>query len=296
MKPERPFVAERLAAMHSDALLRPREEQVDLLPSLDRMARALALRLGAALAPLCGEGVEVAASPAEEMDMAMLTVAIGHLAGNSLVEAGPANGKFLLSVDAAAILRLVDRAFGGNGELPAEFPAQFSLSAQLVASRIEAAVLAAAAPAFGFAHAGLLKPVQSESNIATLAPFPDDSRVVTCTLEVTRGAETAWSITLAFPLATLAALSAADNGASDHEPRPRPGPAEGPFAEIPLPIRAVLVDMKLPLAAVSSLQPGQILPVAVARNVPLMAGSITLARGTVGELDDRIALKITQLP
>ena len=296
MRPERPLVAERLAALHCDQLVRRREEQVDLLPALNRVSAPLAQRLAAALAPLCGDGLEISASPAEEMDMAMLSAEIGCLAGNSLIAVLPASGNFLVSIEAAAVLRLVDRAFGGTGDLPDEFPSQFSLSAQLLASRLEAAVLAAMAGAFGLADQCQLKPLKSEGNIAALAPFAEDCRLVTCTLEVARGSEAAWAVTLAFPSATLAAL-VGDRPTSGRDQRSGGrGPNDDPFAHIPLPIRAVLVDMKLPLSAVSSLQPGQVLPVAVARNVPLMAGSTILARGTVGELDDRVALKITQLP
>ena len=32
----------------------------------------------------------------------------------------------------------------------------------------------------------------------------------------------------------------------------------------------------------------------VARNVPLRIGDIVLARGTIGEVDDQVALQITQ--
>jgi flagellar motor switch protein FliM len=58
-------------------------------------------------------------------------------------------------------------------------------------------------------------------------------------------------------------------------------------------VSAVLVDIRLPLAAISALEVGQILPVPVARAVPVRVGGQTIAHGTVGALDDRLAVQLT---
>ena len=44
-----------------------------------------------------------------------------------------------------------------------------------------------------------------------------------------------------------------------------------------------------------ALKPGMILPVAVARTVPLIAGEQVVAQGTIGAMDDRAALQLTQI-
>lgn len=53
--------------------------------------------------------------------------------------------------------------------------------------------------------------------------------------------------------------------------------------------------MRIPLNQAASLAPGVVLPVAVARAVPLAAGPSIIARGTVGQQDDRVAIKLTQI-
>jgi flagellar motor switch protein FliM len=53
--------------------------------------------------------------------------------------------------------------------------------------------------------------------------------------------------------------------------------------------------MKVPLATVSRLEPGMVLPVAVARAVPIHAGAAVIAHGTVGAQDDRVAVKLTHI-
>ena len=118
------------------------------------------------------------------------------------------------------------------------------------------------------------------------------------TLEVEDGSVLPWLVTMAMPMGTLAALfgypdpTPAASGARG--PRRSASATEAPFADIPLGLRAVLVDMSISFAAVAALEPGQILPVSVARRVPLRVGEQTIAHGTPGAMDERIAIQITQ--
>jgi flagellar motor switch protein FliM len=64
---------------------------------------------------------------------------------------------------------------------------------------------------------------------------------------------------------------------------------------MPLTLRAVLVDIPLPLSALGALEVGQILMVPLARAVPLHIAGCTIARGTIGAVDDRVAIQLSQL-
>jgi flagellar motor switch protein FliM len=77
-------------------------------------------------------------------------------------------------------------------------------------------------------------------------------------------------------------------------PRPPADPTSEPFGDLPLGLSAVLVDMRIPFSVIANLKPGMILPVAVARQVPLRVGEATVAHGTVGTMDDRVAVQISQ--
>ena len=90
-------------------------------------------------------------------------------------------------------------------------------------------------------------------------------------------------------------------------PRPRPSgaaaapqrapaePLDAAFADVPLWVSARIVDMALPLSAVAQLQPGQILPVAIARAVPLSIGGVVIGFGSVGAVDDRVGMQLSQI-
>jgi len=57
-------------------------------------------------------------------------------------------------------------------------------------------------------------------------------------------------------------------------------------------VTAVLVDMSLPFSRLSALRPGDVLLVTVARSIPLKVDGRTIATGTVGEVEDRVAVQL----
>lgn len=294
MKPDHAFLAERRAAQHCPELLRRGPEPADLLPDLARLGERLARTLAPALAPLCGgEAPSLVVQVPRDTGEAELGETLGALAANALFATGVPGVNLLVSIEAGAVLRLIDRAFGGKGEAPECLPAVFPLSAELMIRRIEELVASALAGALGQGDAAALAVLRRESRFSDLAPWPAGARLVVLPIEVMEGMRAPWLMILALPLALLPKLlgqggsAAPTNGPAD--------PAAAPFADVPLPLTAVLVDMMLPLASISALDVGAVLPVAVARAVPLSVGGEVVARGTVGAQDDRVALKLTQI-
>jgi flagellar motor switch protein FliM len=296
MKPERAIIAERTVAQHCGELLRAVPAPTDLSPAVVRLGERLTRTLGSALAPLSrGEAPLVRCAPVRECAMADLARETAPLAANGLLAAGAAGAPFLVSLDAEAVFRMVDRAFGGRGHVPAPLPGAFPLSAELMIARLEAMV--GTAVALALEPAGdAVRTLRRDGDIRQLAPFPPHERLTVITLEISDGDGTAWSARLAFPQETLVALL----GQGERPAPPRPEhrapatPAQEPFCDLPLTIQAVLVDMRIPFSTLSALRPGQVLPVAVARSVPLRIGDKAIAHGTIGALDDRVAVQITQ--
>jgi flagellar motor switch protein FliM len=292
MKPERAFVAERVLAQHCPELLRSNAAPVPLIPALTRLGDGVARVLGQGLASLAaGEPPLVRSRNPRECTMADLARDIAPLAANSLFTAGSPDLQLLASLDAEAVLRMVDRAFGGRGEAPSPLPTAFPLSAELMVARLEGVV----AGALGQALALPVHPLRRDGCIAQLAPFAEDEQLGVITLDVDDPGRAPWSVTIALPQMAMTKLF----GEGERAPRKtartiKPNPADEPFGAMSLTINAVLVDMRIGFDALSNLQPGQILPVAVARSVPLKVGEKTIAHGTIGAMDDRVAVQITQ--
>jgi flagellar motor switch protein FliM len=295
MKPERAFVAERALAQHCPALLRAGPSQGESLAMLELAGHALAKVLAPMLAPLMGGETPQVCAPAPQPGSAeALAAQVAPLAANSLLACGTQASSMLISIE--AVFRLVDRAFGGKGQLRGRMPGAFPLSAELMIVRLETLAIAALGEAFGLAWPGAIRPLRRDSNLAALAPFSADTQLAIQQLTITEPSGSTWTLTLAMPLTTLAELcDRTTQLAPRHQQDRTPAnPAEEPFGAMPLTVCAVLVDMAMPVSALSQLAPGQVLPITIARNVPLRVGGTTIAHGTIGALDERVAVQITQ--
>ena len=298
MKPQRGFVAERALAQHSAMLLRPGPSSTELIGALDRAGLRIARALPGALAPLIGDvRLEIAHATPQKSTFGDYELRSAPLAANCLLGTGPSAAPFLVVIDAAAVLALVDRAFGGAGLPPETVPRAFPLAAELAIERLEALLGVAIASGLG-GRAEPIRPLRRDGDLAQLTPFPGDTALAVLSLKIEEGTRAAWTIDLVFPLTTLEALfGAGASGGEQPAPRARraprlPDPLAEPFATMPLQLSAVLVDMALPLSALSQLEPGQVLPVMVARRVPLRIGDVTVAHGSVGTADERVAIQI----
>ncbi len=297
MKSGHSFIAERAAAQHCPELLRRGPEPVDLSANLARLGERFARALAPSLAALLGgEALEIAVQSPRELSEAELGDALGALAANSLYSTGVPGVTVLAAIEGAGLLRLVDRAFGGTGEVPKSLPAMFPQSAELMIGRLEGLIAAALTAALGHSGESEVRALRRAAQLCELAPFPAGARIAVLSCEVSEPPRAPWQLTLALPQTMLPKLLGQGDGAPCGSAHARAAdPTAAPFAEVPLRLSATLVDMPVSLAAVAALAPGAVLPVAVARAVPLSIGGAIVARGTVGAQDDRISLKLTQI-
>ncbi len=294
MKPQRTFVAERPLAQHCPELTQRGPDPAALLAQFTRAAQRSGESFAKLIAPLNGGAAPGATAEApREIGEAELRLECGTLSANCLFALPQPGVTMLASIEGAALLRLNDRAFGGRGELPEVMPAAFPLSAELLIGKVEAYLAEALGRVLGAPEP--LRALRRNASLAELAPYPAGARLAAVRCQFADQGDLPWTLTLALPLPALSKVFGRGDVAPAN-PAPRAAnPAAAPFAEVPLPLTAVLVEMKVPMAAIAALAPGAVLPVSVARQVPLRIGQRTLARGTVGNQDDRIALQLTSI-
>lgn len=288
------MTSSRPPARHCSELLGRPPSLEELVPALslfgEKLVRALPLPLARVLG---GDTPVVRMGMPMDCTLAAIQSDLDMLASHALLGAGPKALPLLATFEAAPVFRLLDRAYGGSGSLPEPLPDAFPLSAELLLARLEAAV----GEALDLAS-GRLTPVQTlrrDSSLRQLDPFERDSQVLKVSFEVEERDCDPWAFALAFPLETLAALlEAQPRKARKAGPQGPSASAGEPFASMPLELRAVLVDMPVPMHRLASLKPGDVLPVPVARAVPVQLGCRTIGTGTLGELDDRIAVQLGQ--
>lgn len=293
MKPERDFSGARPLAQHCTELLGKCGAPADPMPALARAVERLGEDLAERLVTLAGDmPVRLACGTPELVKAAALPSRIAGPAVHMLL--APAAGRALqVSFPAAPLLMLVDLAFGGRGTLADPQPATLPHSALVFATRIEALVAQALAAAFP--QAGPFEPRRRDSAIRRLEAFAPEIQVALVELTLELGNAAPAVLHLALPQAGLAALCGQGLKARPAEPVSPADPAQAPFADIPLTLGARLVDAHISAARIGKLQPGSVLPLAVARRVPLRVGERIIAWGSLGSLDDCTALQIIEL-
>lgn len=298
------FAAARPAAVHCPELTtrgpRP-EESAAMLTAWQRdLARLLADDLAGLLS---GDRLDVTISEPERVTGADALRRIGQIAANALLRCGASAETALLSFDFATALALTDRSFGGDGRITGSVPEALPRSAALLveeaATMIAGAMTAASygdmpPPAGAPMHGEVI--VRSES-AARLKAFALDAPVLLFTLDIFNRHGCTWRATLAVAADRMERLLPG-GGRRPRSPvrRTAANGMAAPFAAMPLPLHVVLAEFDLSLARLQTLQPGDMIPLAMGRQVPLMVGETTLAHGTVGTADDRIAIRLTRVP
>lgn len=302
------FAPAQAAAVHCAELTNrgPRpEESAALLAAWRRdLARLLADDLSGLLA---GDRLDVTISEPDRVFGADALRRIGQVAANSLLRVGALAETALLSVDFATAIALTDRSFGGDGRATGSVPDALPRSAALLVE--EAATMIAGAitrasygdmppPAGGSTRGEVI--VRSES-AARLKPFALDADVLAFTIDIANRQGSTWRASLVVAAERMARLlpGGGRSGGGVGRARTLRKTSNGltaPFANVPLPLHVVLAEFDLSLARLQTLAPGDTIPLAMGRQVPLMVGETVLAHGSVGTADDHMAIRLTRLP
>ncbi|TCM18857.1 flagellar motor switch protein FliM [Novosphingobium sp. PhB165] len=292
---------QRMKARHSADLLGKVPGLAELVPTLSLIGERLARALAGALAHLSGgEPPLVRVGMPMDGTLTSLQADLEGPAMHTLLVLGPTGLPLLATFEAHSMLRIVDRAFGGRGEAPETIPETLPLSALLLIERIEASLSEALGAALNGGGGGdgnseehRIRALRRDNSLRQLDPFPMTADLLTLALEIAEPGVAPWSLQLAFPVTTLAAATTPPRRPVVRRHRQaRPDPTTEPFASVPIEVTAVLVNMPIAMSRLSTLRPGDVLPVAIARSIPLQVDGRTIASGAVGELDDRVAVQI----
>ena len=286
---------DRAKAKHCAELLGTGPSIDELVPALSLLGERLARLLPGRLARFSGgEPPLVRIGMPMDCTLASIQADIETLASHALMAVGPAGLLMLATFEAGPVLRLIDRAFGGRGTVPDPLPDSFPLSAELLLARLEEALAEALTAVFGGVEEHKVRSLRRDTSLRYLNPFDKREELLQLSLEVEEPGVEPWSFSIAFPQSTLATVTATPRHPVRSLPRQTPDAGNEPYASVPVPVTAVLVDMMIGFSRLSALRPGDVLPVAIARSVPLQVDGRTIATGTIGEVEDRVAVQILQ--
>lgn len=289
-----PLQGERRAAQHCEELLSNTLETADLAGDFARFGT----RLARALQPRLVKLFDTHKLETELVDTGKCTAgALGETIGQNMHHARfalPGKGLGVLaSAKVSAVIGELDRMLGGDGEGPAEASA-LPASANRFAREIEAELLGATIEAAG---RGDLSAAERGSDLGEIVPAAARAPVHIATIAVLRPGLPKLVLTFATCEATFVQFA----GETPVGKPVRRSIGEEPIdtsaiALVELSTTATLVDMAIPLHRIVALQVGALLPVPIHRSVPLSIDDTTIAHGTVGAIDDRVALEIHHTP
>jgi flagellar motor switch/type III secretory pathway protein FliN len=298
------FAPARAAALHCAELTErgpsPAESAALMAAWRRDLARLLADDLSALLS---GDRLEVSVAEPERMTGADALRRIGPLAANALIRCGASGETALVSFDFATAIALTDRSFGGDGRITGSVPEALPRSAALLTEEA-ATMIAGAITVAGFgdlpppaAMASRGEVIVRSDSAARLKPFALDGQALFFTLEIANRQGCTWRAALTLGAERMTRLL--PGGGRPPRARPSRAPASGlaaPFAAVPVPLHVVLAEFDLSLARLQTLRPGDTIPLAIGRQVPLMAGDTLVGHGSVGTAEDRMAIRLTRIP
>ena len=293
MKTEHSFIAERALANHCAELLGHGAQDEGSRDELRAdFAETLGVHLARRLQPLlAGKPIRLSSEAGGAATASSIGQSIGPRAANFAVECGDAATPFLISFDIKTAVALTDSLFGGGFIVGEDEVDTLSPSSVLALRRL--ALAAAQAIAASAGDGDVAEVTGHHTSVARLELFPRGDYCLSWKVIAQQDGVEDWHMLIAAREADVDAMLAARGAKAAQTRETRSSdPLSEPFADIPIPLRAVLSEFKLPLSRIAGLAPGETIPVALAREVPLKIGQRTLARGRIGALDDRVALRL----
>lgn len=285
----------RPVAKHCSELIGTRSKEPERLSCLTLVGRRLSVILPQLFAPVCDEvRYVVQAEPVTKGDPDDVLGDFDAPMSHVVISAGLHSDDLMISIEARSAYELLDRVFGGDGKVSGELPATMPGSVQTMLGRIEDVMMSSISKVAPDDSLQQFAKGRRSDDLGVLRAFNEEDIVYVLAVKIACGDNHPWSVRISMRQQVVDLLN-------DATPRlPAPGhssvltPADKPFCDIPLKLKATIVDMRVPLSRLEGLKIGDVIPVALARQVPLSVGDKVIALGTVGELDDRVALQITR--
>ena len=203
----------------------------------------------------------------------------------------------LCVLDGKFALEMLDIFFGGTGAAPAAMPAEFSAAAEAMVVRIGGTIAAQLKTAWEPLTRIDFAPTRVEINAAMLPVDVEDAVVVT-RFGIAAGAAKPIFLDILYPVPALKPHGATLTGKvldkAEADPAWRNGLTRSVMT-VKFPVRSVLAEPVVPLQMLIDLKPGDVIPITIAPEIPVVVGTHRLGCGTVGTSNGFAAIKLTSL-
>jgi flagellar motor switch protein FliM len=210
----------------------------------------------------------------------------------------PLVGNALVTLDAGFVLSIVDLFFGGSGAVPANLPAEFTGAEEAIAKRAVNDIAEMLTRTWVEIAEVMFEPFARESNVKMLSHLDGDDVVVITRFELTTAGGQVTSIDIVYPVVALkplaGVLGSKVQSKRGGDPRWRSELTRA-VMQVPLSVRSVLAEPIVSLSKLMNLQPGDIIPIEFAAQIPLLVSSNRFGHGVVGQANGRTAIRLERL-
>jgi len=206
----------------------------------------------------------------------------------------PGNGQALLVVDGKFALELLDIFFGGPGGAPHELPGEFSPAAEALLMRLAGMMCGPMTSAWEPLARVAFAPGRVEANAAMVTGIDGDDPMVVTRFGIGRAHGRSAFVDIVYPVSALKPYTPTLTGkvlGAAPDPAWQNGLANAAMT-VTFPVRSVLAEPVISLARLMELKEGDVIPITVAADVPVMVANGKLGTGTVGTSNGRAAIKL----
>ncbi len=211
----------------------------------------------------------------------------------------PGAAQALCVMDGRFVLELLDLFFGGTGSVAPVLPAEFSPAGEAMIARIGQMIATPLKTAWEPMARFDFAPMRVETNPAMIADLDGEDAMIVTRFGIAAGAGKPVFLDLVYPVTAL----------KPHAPSlttkvlgktAEPDPAwrnelTRAAMNIRFPIRSVLAEPVVSLQMLMDLKPGDVIPITISGDVPVMVGNDRLGCGTVGTSNGFAAIQLTSI-
>lgn len=211
----------------------------------------------------------------------------------------PAAGQALAVLDGRFVMELLDLFFGGTGAAPATLPAEFTPAAEAMIAQLGRMLAEPMRAAWEPLARIEFTPGRVEANPALITDLDADDAVVITRFGIASGTAKPVFLDLLYPVTALKPHGPSLTG-KVHGKTAEPDPAwrnglTRAVMDVRFPIRSVLAEPMVSLSLLMELKAGDVIPISVGGDVPVMVGRDRLGAGTVGTSNGKAAIKLTHI-
>ncbi|MGD9811277.1 MAG: flagellar motor switch protein FliM [Sphingobium sp.] len=278
---------------------KPEPQAPASLSGMDRLGERMARQLRLTIESIIGVKPEITTQSAEMVGYDLWSAMAPAFCSLSTYRLHPLKGMVLVKLEAGFIATMVERFYGGSGNRPAPERTEFSPSEERVRSRLSDDVIRAFVNAWADLLPMEMALVAREHDPQALIFAEANDQLLGQSFTVNLGNNANWTIELLLPLVALRQLEPLLVTTPPEEIRHKDPLWQSRLArqmgDIRMPARSVLARPTLTLDELLNLKNGDVIPVNIARHVPLIIGNRVLAQGTIGEQNGRSAFMIDKM-